>query len=230
MPSSPARILARLARTTLGSAVYPAVAFLGAGRIDWQRGWFFAAVFIAVTVAGALIVQILNPGLLEARAKGIRKDTKSFDKIFYMVFSPLVLLYPALAGLDAVRFSWAPLPDWTVIPGALLFVAGSLLGTWTMVENRNAETTVRIQNDRGHAVVTTGPYHIVRHPMYLGVIIGLPGTALMLGSGWALPLMALLIILFVWRTGREDAALKAELSGYEEYAKVTRYRLFPGLW
>jgi protein-S-isoprenylcysteine O-methyltransferase Ste14 len=225
-----ARTLARLIRTTAGSAVYAAIAFLGAGRIDWMRGWIYAAVFVGVSVAGALIVQCANPELLEERAKGIRKDTKSFDRAFYRMFLPLVLIYPLLAGVDGARFSWAPLPLWTVIPGALLFVMGSVLGTWTMIANSFAESTVRIQDERGHTVVTEGPYRIVRHPMYVGTVIGLPGTALMLGSGWALVPMALIMALFVWRTALEDRALRRELAGYEDYAKITRYRLAPGIW
>lgn len=222
------RILIRLIKAAIGSAVYAALAFLGAGRLDWTHGWIYAAVFIAVSVVGSLIVQLANPGLLEARAKGIRKDTKSFDKAFYRMFLPLALLYPLLAGLDAVRFSWAPLPAWTVYPGAFLFILSSLWGTWTMVVNRHAESTVRIQE--GHTVISDGPYRLVRHPMYLGTIVGLPGTALMLGSAWALVPAALIATLFVWRTAHEDHALRQELTGYEDYTQITRYRLLPGIW
>lgn len=222
------RILIRLIKTAIGSAVYAALAFLGAGRLDWMPGWIYAAVFIAVSVIGSLIVQLANPGLLEARAKGIRKDTKSFDKTFYRMFLPLALIYPALAGMDAVRFSWAPLPQWTAYPGAFLFIVSSLWGTWTMVVNRHAESTVRIQD--GHTVITAGPYRLVRHPMYLGTILGIPGTALMLGSAWALGPAALIAMLFVWRTAREDRALRQELTGYEDYTRITRYRLVPGMW
>lgn len=222
------RICLRLIRTALGSALYTSLAFFGAGRLDWMRGWIYAAVFVAVSLGGALIIQLANPGLLEARAKGIRKDTKPFDKRFYLVFLPLIILYPLLAGIDAARFSWAPLPLWTVIPGALLFVSGSVFGTWTMVVNAHAETTVRLQDEQ--RVVTSGPYRFVRHPMYLGTLFGLPGTALMLGSGWALLPMILIILLFLWRTAREDQALRQELAGYEDYTNTTRYRLLPGVW
>ena len=222
------RTLVRLTRAAAGSAVYAAVAFLGAGRIDWIRGWVYAAVFVAVSVVGSLVVHRANPGLLEKRAKGIRKDTKAFDKAFYLMFLPLVLIYPLLAGMDAVRFGWAPLPWWTVMPGALLFLMSSAFGTWTMVVNAHAETTVRIQDN--HAVVTGGPYRIVRHPMYVGTMMGLPGTALMLGSGWAMVPMAFIMMLFVWRTALEDRALRRELAGYEDYARITRYRLVPGIW
>jgi protein-S-isoprenylcysteine O-methyltransferase Ste14 len=222
------RSVVRLIKTAFGSALYVSLAFFGAGHLAWPRGWLYAAVFIAVSLGGTLIIQLANPGLLEARAKGIRKDTKAFDKRFYLFFLPLIVFYPLLAGIDAGRFAWAPLPEWTAIAGALLFVLGSAFGTWTMVVNAHAETTVRLQEEQ--RVVTSGPYRFVRHPMYLGTLIGLPGTALMLGSGWALVPMTLIIILFVWRTAREDQILAGELVGYAEYSKTTRYRLLPGVW
>jgi protein-S-isoprenylcysteine O-methyltransferase Ste14 len=219
---------ARLMKAAAGSALYAGLAFLGAGRLDWPRGWIYAAIFVGVSAGGSLIVQLANPGLLEARAKGIRKDTKAFDKAFYRMFLPLILLYPLLAGLDAIRFAWAPLPDWTMVPGALLFVISSAFGTWTMVVNAHAESTVRIQE--GQTVITHGPYRFVRHPMYAGLLMGFPATALILGSAWALLPMALIVALFVWRTAREDRTLRQELAGYEDYARITRYRLLPGVW
>jgi protein-S-isoprenylcysteine O-methyltransferase Ste14 len=158
----------------------------------------------------------------------MRRDTKTFDRRFYLFFLPLVLAYPLVAGADAMRFCWTSLPEWTLPLGAVLFVASSAFGTWTMIVNRHAETTVRIADEQ--TVVTTGPYRLVRHPMYLGTVIGLPGTALMLGSGWALAVCAVLAALFVWRTAREDQTLRQELEGYAAYAATTRHRLLPGLW
>jgi protein-S-isoprenylcysteine O-methyltransferase Ste14 len=102
--------------------------------------------------------------------------------------------------------------------------------TWAMMANPHAETTVRIQTDRDHKAVTSGPYRIVRHPMYVGAILMYPAAALMFGSMWALAISGLIAILFVWRTALEDRTLRRELPGYEEFAALTRYRLIPGLW
>jgi protein-S-isoprenylcysteine O-methyltransferase Ste14 len=99
-----------------------------------------------------------------------------------------------------------------------------------MMVNPYAETTVRIQIDRDQKVVTSGPYRIVRHPMYVGGILMYPGIAFILGSMWALALSASIAILMVWRTALEDRTLRGELPGYEEFAAVTRYRLIPWLW
>jgi len=220
---------AGLVRAAMGS-LYGLLAFVGAGRLDWGRGWIYFALFFLTSVIGSWVVQRANPDLLAARAKGVRKDTKPFDKAFFAVFAPLIVLYPVIAGLDAARYGWAVLPQWTVYLGVVLFVLGSAGSTWTMVANRSAETTVRIQADRGHSVVTDGPYRIVRHPMYLSILIGLPGTALILGSAWALIPMVVIMSLFVWRTAREDRALREELPGYGDYAGVTRAKLLPGVW
>ncbi len=226
-PISPAR---RLVRSTINSAVYPAIAFIFAWRLDWPRGWIHAVVFVAASVAGAIIVQAVNPSVLAARERNTDAQRQDFDKLFYRLFVPLVLLYPAIGGLDGGRFAWAPLPYWTVYAGAALFLLGSVVTTWTLLENRFAERIHRVQDERGHHVVTTGPYRLVRHPMYFGTLLGFPCTALMLGSGWALVPMAALMALFVWRTAKEDAALKTDLPGYLDYAARTRYRLLPGVW
>ncbi|RJF68748.1 methyltransferase family protein [Rhodopseudomonas palustris] len=220
----------RLMRTALGSSAYAALALIGAGRLDWGRGWLYAAVFVAASVVGTAVVLRADPAVLAARAKGFRGDTEPFDRLFYALFLPLIAGMPIVAGLDAGRFGWAPLPDWTALPGILLFVAGSALSTWALLVNTHAESTVRIQRDRAHAVVQSGPYRFVRHPMYLGTLIGLPAAALMLGSAWALLPAALIIALFVWRSAREDEALHRELPGYADYAAATRFRLLPGLW
>ncbi|WP_234826952.1 methyltransferase family protein [Rhodopseudomonas palustris] len=220
----------RLGRTALGASIYTALAFAGAGTLDWPRGWIYAGAFVAVSIAGSAAAQLANPELMAARAKGMRGDTKRFDRLFYAGFLPLITSYPLVAGLDAIRFGWAPLPGWTVAPGLLLFVAGSVLSTWTLLVNNHAESTVRIQSDRAHTVVRDGPYGLVRHPMYLGTLLGLPGTALILGSAWALVAVALITALFTWRTAQEDRALQQELPGYTNYASVTRYRLLPGVW
>ncbi|WP_420134168.1 methyltransferase family protein [Rhodopseudomonas sp.] len=220
----------RLIRTALGSSAYAALALIGAGRLDWGRGWLYAAMFVVVSVGGTAVVLRADPAVLVARAKSLRDDTKPFDRLFYALFLPLIALMPIVAGMDAGRFGWAPLPGWTTIPGVVLFVAGSALSTWTLLVNTHAESTVRIQSDRAHAVVQSGPYRLVRHPMYLGTLIGLPAAALMLGSTWALLPAALITALFVWRAAREDDALLRELPGYTDYATRVRHRLLPGVW
>src|SRR5271165_1397397 len=204
--------------------------FVSAGRLDWVRGWISAALSVVGMTAIGLVVRHYNAPLMDARAKWRRQDTKHFDKVFMAFYLPLVLIHPAVAGLDAVRFHWSSLPFGFVYAGAILFILATVLIGWVLSINPFAETSVRIQTDRGHTVVTTGPYRIVRHPMYVGATLMYVGTSLVLGSVWALVLSGCMAVLFFWRTAREDQTLRQELAGYEEYAARTRYRLVPGLW
>jgi protein-S-isoprenylcysteine O-methyltransferase Ste14 len=226
-------LLGRIKKLAAGMSMmvlWVVAAFAGAGRLDWARGWICAAVYIlTMTLTGALAHR-LNPGLLEARAKFIRKDAPLFDKIFVWIYFPLTFIQVLVAGLDAVRFHALPLPQWTLVPGIVLFLAAMAMVTWTFLVNPFAESRVRIQQDRGHTVVSKGPYSIVRHPMYVGSILMYPATAMMLGSGWAMAVASLILVLIVWRTSEEDRFLHRELTGYREYAALTRYRLIPGLW
>lgn len=202
--------------------------FCGAGQIAWHRGWIAVGLyFVAITTTGFL-VRRRNPGLLERRVKWIRTDTKPFDRLFLRLLSPLALIQPAVAGFDAIRFGWSFLPGWTVYPGIVLFILSAGLINWVMVKNPHAETSVRIQ--AGHRPVTSGPYRIVRHPMYAGSIAMYAAKALVLGSIGALGIAALIAILFLWRTCHEDQTLCLELPGYREYTSITPYRLVPGIW
>lgn len=224
------RVLIGTARSALAAGCYASLCFLGAGTFHWPSGWLLVAIATGLAAVGSMTVNLTNPDLMEARAKGIRADTKSFDKLFYAMFLPILVIYPILAGIDVVRFGWSLLPAWTVAPGIALYAVAAGLTNWTLLANRHAETTVRIQEERGHKVITDGPYAYVRHPLYLGVLIGSPAIALLLGSAWSLIAAALMAALFIWRTGREDQTLKSELNGYAAYAKVTRFKLLPGLW
>ncbi len=204
--------------------------FLAAGRLDWIRGWISVALAVVAMPAVGLIVQRYNAPVLEARSNWRHKDTARFDKIFLAIYGPLISILPALAGLDAARYHWTSLPFGFVYVGSILFAVALALITWVVVVNPFAEKSVRIQIDRGHTVITSGPYRYVRHPMYVGLILMFVSTALIWGSVWALRLAAVMAVLLIWRTAREDRTLRQELPGYEQYTATTRYRLLPGLW
>ena len=204
--------------------------FLGAGRIDWIRGWICVALWVISLTALGILTQRYNPQLMKERAKWRRKDTKGFDKIFLLVYMPFSQIQPALAGMDAVRFHWSSLPFAFVYVGAVLYCLAMALIGWVLCTNPYAETSVRIQHDRGQTVVTAGPYRIVRHPMYVGASLMNLATPLVWGSLWALAVGGILALLFIVRTALEDRTLRRELPGYEEYTAQTRYRLLPGIW
>jgi protein-S-isoprenylcysteine O-methyltransferase Ste14 len=203
--------------------------FGSAGQLTWTRGWICTVLYLGALHVSKALLKKLNPGLLEQRETAIRSDTKSFDKIFLRVFLSLTIVQPIIAGLD-VRFNGSRMPFWTVYPGIVGFLVSAALITWVLAKNPHAESSVRIQNDRGHSVVASGPYRFVRHPMYVGLIQLHQAMALILGSMWTMALAALITMLFLWRTALEDQTLRQELPGYEEYTSVTRYRLMPGIW
>ncbi len=208
-----------------------AAALLGsAGRIGWLRAWICLATYSVTMGSIGLLVRRANPGLLAARSKFNRRETKRFDKFFFAVYLPLLMIQPVVAGLDAVRFRWSAIPFSMVYLGLILFAAATFLVGWTLMVNPHAESTVRIQSDRDHKVVTSGPYRMVRHPMYVGSILIYPATALILGSMWALAIAGVIDVLFVFRTALEDRTLQRELRGYKEFTQTTRFRLVPGLW
>ena len=146
-----------------------------------------------------------------------------------MLWLLLALVTPIVAGLD-LRFRGSALPGFWFPVGCAALVPAALFADWAMLENEHFEQFVRIQTDRGHRVVTTGPYRFVRHPGYLGAIIGALVTPLLLGSAWTFVPAGLVALLFVIRTQLEDRTLRRELRGYAEYAARTRFRLVPGVW
>jgi protein-S-isoprenylcysteine O-methyltransferase Ste14 len=225
-----ARSAKKMVQVLATMGLWIAAVFVSAGRLDWTRGWICVAAYVVTMVAVGVVVSRANPAVMEARANWRRADTKPFDKVFFSFYLPLTFIQPAIAGLDAVRFRWSSMPFAAVYAGLILFWLAMALIAWTMVVNRHAEVTVRIQTDRDHKPVTSGPYRIVRHPMYVGSILMYPATALMLGSKWAVAVSGLIAVLYVWRTAMEDRTLRAELPGYEKFTAVTRYRLIPGLW
>lgn len=227
----PARSWPRRVFQLLGStALWIGVMFGGAGRFDWLRGWIYVAAYVAMMATAAAAIHRANPGLFEARAHWRHRDTKPFDRVFLSIMLPLYFLQPGVAGMDAVRFGWRPLPMWTLYFGLILFAWATILISWAMAVNPYAESTVRIQTDRGHTVIASGPYRFVRHPMYVGAILMVFGTPLILGSLWALVISVAIAVLFTVRTALEDHTLRRELAGYEPYAARTRYRLLPGVW
>jgi len=176
-----------------------------------------------------VILLRLNPDVILTRLKG-RLPTEKFDMILLYLLVPVIMAIPVVAGLDAVRYQWSRVPTWAMYPGILLHAAGDAFLLWAMVVNPYGEKTVRIQTERGHHVITTGPYAIVRHPMYVGVMVMLAGMPLVLGSWWTFLPVGVMALAMVVRTAFEDRMLRRELPGYDDYARRTRYRLLPGLW
>lgn len=222
------RLLRRTTISTVGFfLVLAVILFLPAG-IGWRKGWLFFLVLLACMILSARYLWRKNPEIFVARSK-IHKGTKSWDKALLSLILASFFAVFAVAAFDA-RYGWSALPVWFVVLGYILLALGFILSTRVYAVNRFAEPSVRIQSDRGQTVVDTGPYAIVRHPLYIFGIFLMAGMALALGSYWALVPVAAGSIVIVVRTVLEDRMLQNELEGYKEYASRVRYRLIPGVW
>ena len=147
-----------------------------------------------------------------------------------LAYSIMLLPLVILPGLDAIRFQWSSVPVAVKIVAFIGFFPAMGACFWAMKENAYLSDVVRIQEDRGHEVCTTGPYRYVRHPLYAGVILIMVCLPLFLGSLFSLIPASFIMILFIIRTALEDKTLQKELPGYKEYAQKVRYRLVPGVW
>jgi protein-S-isoprenylcysteine O-methyltransferase Ste14 len=219
----------RRAVLVLGTAVWALIAFGAAGTVAWMGGWVLLALNLATFAVSTPLMLRYNPDLIEARSSR-HEGVKPFDQVIVGIYKLMIFIVPLVAGLDAARFGWLPLPSGAMWAGIAIFALGAIPVLWALVSNPWLEMKVRIQEDRGHRVANGGPYRLVRHPMYVGIIVQYLGMPLILGSAWAYAPAAAVVLLFVVRTALEDRTLRAELPGYEEYARQTTSRLIPAVW
>ncbi len=209
--------------------IWGGLLFWAAGTMWWTRAWLHLGIWAVTLAINFTILLHLNRAVLLARMRRQRSSEK-FDRILLPLLLPITLAIPVVAGLDAVRYQWSRLAMWAMYPGSALHVGGDAFVLWAMVVNPYLEKAVRIQNERGHQVITTGPYAFVRHPMYVGVMLMLVGIPLVLRSWWTFFPVGVMSLVLVVRTVFEDRMLRRELPGYDDYARRTRYRLLPGIW
>jgi protein-S-isoprenylcysteine O-methyltransferase Ste14 len=207
-----------------------AALFLSAGTFRWPLGLWFVAAFLFLTLVAMEWLWRVNPEIFVARRRLTGQGTKGWDLVLLVILLASFLATLIVAALDDGRFHWAPAPLWAVLVGYVLLLAGYLGTGWAQAVNRHFEPSVRIQSDRDHHVVTTGPYAYVRHPGYIFGIILTFGIALALGSLWALLPAVLVVVVLVIRTNLEDATLQRELPGYADFAARVRYKWIPGIW
>jgi protein-S-isoprenylcysteine O-methyltransferase Ste14 len=204
-----------------------AIFFLCAGRLNLVMAWVYIGMVLINTSITSLI---MDPELIAERS-GIGKDTKKWDIIPAFLIGrigPLVILI--VAGLD-VRFRWSQqIPLALQIAALGIAILGFLVADWAVVSNKFFSGVVRIQKERGHTVVTSGPYRYVRHPGYIGAILSNIATPVILSSLWALIPAGFVVCITIIRTFFEDKTLQEELDGYKAYATRVRYRILPGIW
>jgi protein-S-isoprenylcysteine O-methyltransferase Ste14 len=218
-------------KAALWIASIGAVLFLSAGTLDWPSAWIFMAEFVIGGLAVTLWVARCDPGLLKERMRGpFQKDQLFWDKVFIAFMIVVWLSWLVLMAFDAKRWGLSHVPDALKTVGALLIPIGFFIVWLTFRENSFAAPVIKIQKERGQRVISTGPYRIVRHPMYAGATLYMIGMPLLLGSWLGLVVLPLILGALCIRIFIEEGVLHKGLPGYAEYAARVRYRLVPGVW
>ena len=204
-----------------------------AGTWRWWEAWALVGLWSAFVIAATVFLSHHDPALLAERMKlvPLQKEQKLWDKVLLSFILIAGIGLYIIPGFDVVRYKWnEPFPVWLEILAMTAHLPCFVILGWVMRENTYLSLVVKIDNARGHQVITTGPYALVRHPMYTAVIALLFAVPIALGSPYGLIPAAILTLLLLVRTYFEDRTLQAELPGYPEYIKQTKYRLIPGVW
>jgi protein-S-isoprenylcysteine O-methyltransferase Ste14 len=219
-----------LLQNVIWIAAMGALLFVPAGTLQWPAAWVFLATIAILGVAGGLWLARTDPALLAERLRPMmQKDQPAADKKFMLAFGVVALIWFLAIGLDQ-RYHGSEVPLALQALGWAMLVLSTAFIMWVMRENSFAAPVVKLQSERGHRVVSTGPYAWVRHPMYSAIVLFFVGAPLLLGSWWGVAMSPLFVALFAIRAGIEERALLAGLPGYADYMARVRYRLVPGLW
>jgi len=210
--------------------VFVVVFFLAAGTVFWFYGWVFLILFYGFSFWVLLWMLRHNPGLIEERTAGFKSNQHTWDKVELVILLVVFSIWWVSMPLDAIRFHWSQMPTWLHIVGVLVLLSSFYLMFLTFRENPYLSSVVRIQEDRGHTVVSTGPYRYVRHPLYTSALLLSLGTALLLGSWIGVLLGILLEGIIAGRAVGEERVLRKGLKGYDIYMKQVRWRLIPYVW
>lgn len=225
-------MLARMIVQNLVFAVVLALLlFVPAGTLAWPQGWIFMILFVGSSEVMGLWLLKTDPDLLAARMQSpMSGEQKLSDRAIVAAVLVVMIVWVVFMPLDAQRLGWSRTPVWAQVLGALLILVAFLGWATVLKANSFASTQIRVQKERGQKVISTGPYAIVRHPMYAYVLPLMIGAPLLLGSLWGLGGLVVVFPLLAARILGEEAMLFEGLPGYREYAEKVRYRLFPGLW
>ena len=219
------RVILTFGASALFVVLLGAVLFLVAGRYDLRWFWAYLGVFFVLSSCGWLF---LDPDLIRER---LRPGKGAQDAGTVQIGKALSLAHFVIASLDVGRFHWSDnVPAWLQGTALVLFAAATGSALWTMIINPFFASVVRIQKERGHHLISDGPYRIVRHPGYTFVTVMMFTSGVALGSWWSCVPICLMWLLLIRRTVIEDRFLHKQLDGYPEYARRVRYRLIPGIW
>ncbi|NTW12016.1 MAG: isoprenylcysteine carboxylmethyltransferase family protein [Anaerolineales bacterium] len=212
-------------RIVVGLLFIGALLFLPAGTFNYWQAWvWLATLFIPMGVSLVYLLK-MDPALLERRTR--TNEMRPEQRRIIMASAVYLLIIFILPGFD-VRYGWSNVPAWLCLAADGVVLASYILYLLVLKTNTFASRVIEVE--QGQQVITSGPYALVRHPMYLAMILMMTATPLALGSYWAMLPSVLFILLLAARAKNEEELLQKELKGYSEYMQKTRYRLFPGVW
>lgn len=224
-------VLNLVVQTIVWFSFISVIIFGAAGTIHYTGGWLYLGEMLALALAFGAYALRVDPGLLRERLKPpVQKDQPLADKLVLIPFLLLMLGAMAFMAADAARWHWSAMPPSVQWAGCGLLLAAFLFISWTMRTNTFATPVVKIQKDRGQMVITTGPYAIIRHPMYLGALFYFVGISLVLGSWWGLATVPIFALVLGVRIGIEEKTLRKGLEGYDDYARRVHWHLIPFIW
>jgi protein-S-isoprenylcysteine O-methyltransferase Ste14 len=210
------------------AAVMGLLLFVSAGTMSYWEAWVYLGIFFGASALTTMFLIRRDPALLERRMRGGPTAEKRPVERLIMVFASLgfiaLLVVPALD----YRFRWSTVPVWAILAGDALVIVGFYFIFLVYRENRYTSATIEVAP--GQTVVSTGPYAIVRHPMYASALLYLVGIPLALGSYWGLAALAGMLPFLLWRLFDEERFLAQNLPGYADYQNKVRHRLLPGIW
>lgn len=217
-----------LRNAVIGVIALAALIFLPAGTLDYWQAWVFIVVFTAATSAIGIYLALKDPALLERRIKaGPTAETRTSQRIISALAFLGLLGVMVFCAVDH-RFMWSHVPLYVSVAGDVLVSLGLFIDLLVLKENTYGASTIQVIE--GQHVISTGPYAIVRHPMYAGALVMMVGIPLALGSWWGFVVLVLTMPVLVLRILDEEKLLTQDLPGYTEYMRQVRYRLVPFVW
>lgn len=215
-------------KSVLGLVAFIALFFIPAGTWDYWQGWLFIAVFTVCTTALTIYLALYDKAALERRLHaGPSHEKERTQKIIMSFAFVAFILYMVLPPIDH-RLGLSPVGAWVSVAGNALIVLSFLFIFWVMRTNSFAAANITVEGDQ--KVIDTGPYALVRHPMYAGALLMFLCIPLALGSWWPIALNVLFVPILIWRLVDEERILHRDLPGYTEYTQRVKYRLIPYLW
>lgn len=210
--------------------IYALPVFIPGGIKAWPAAWVYLSMWLCFWFVICVWLFINNPGLFKERMRLGASDQQRQDRIFGPVFYGLLFAWLLFMSFDAVHFHRSPVPTGLKVIGGILLLFSFYIFFLTFRENTYLSPLVRVQEERGQKVISSGPYAYVRHPMYAATIVFIIVTPLILGSWYGIPAGIIPMVLLAWRVRLEETTLQKELPGYKAYMATVKYRLIPYIW